>query len=149
MSGTQTVCPVSSSDNSSLSPADTCLLKLRVSSSKSGSCSGRSGSTNLVEGDDDFGLWVAVRAAGLAVADIKKGEEYRRSEKKTAEAPPSTLRGCLLASSGLPLSLGWSLELAMVGVTSGGLYMFLGLLSSYALRDAVVWLVAVPTEVVL
>ncbi|CAM8907529.1 unnamed protein product [Rhodiola kirilowii] len=59
MSGTQTVCPVSSSDNSSLSAADTCLLKLRVSSSKSGSCSGRSGSTNIVEGDDDFGLLVS------------------------------------------------------------------------------------------
>ncbi|KAL9686709.1 hypothetical protein QQ045_031102 [Rhodiola kirilowii] len=56
MSDTQTVYSVSSSDNSSLSAADTCFLKLRVSSSKSGSCSGRSGSSNLVEGDDDFGF---------------------------------------------------------------------------------------------
>lgn len=58
---TQTMYPVSSSDASSLSTVDTCLLKLSTSSSNSGSISGGSKRFSLVA--NDFGFREKVEAS--------------------------------------------------------------------------------------
>uniref|UniRef100_A0A7N0UZH3 Wings apart-like protein C-terminal domain-containing protein n=1 Tax=Kalanchoe fedtschenkoi TaxID=63787 RepID=A0A7N0UZH3_KALFE len=54
-SDTQTY-PISSSNASSLSETDTYSLKLRISSSTSGSCSGRTKSSDPMADDDDLGF---------------------------------------------------------------------------------------------